>query len=156
MILDLSELLEVGSSRNYLKELEVDHIEFRGKEISIKGPIKIDLDVLKTDASFVLTGELEVSLILKCSRCLKEYAHPIEVEISDEFMIEDIEDLKNVDVFPILVSDIILEIPIKPLHDENCKGLCSFCGQDLNEGECDCEEEIVDPRLAKLKELKEK
>ncbi|MDZ7672230.1 MAG: DUF177 domain-containing protein [Halanaerobiales bacterium] len=156
MILDLSDLLEVGSSRNYLKELDVDHIDFRGKEISIKDPIKIDLDVLKTDASFVLTGELEVSLILQCSRCLKEYAHPIEVEISDELLIEDIEDLKNVDVFSILVSDIILEIPIKPLHDEDCKGLCSICGQDLNEGECDCEEEIVDPRLAKLKEYKEK
>jgi len=156
LILDLSDLLEVGSSRNYLKELDADHIDFRGNEISIKDPIKIDLDVLKTDASFVLTGELEVSLILQCSRCLKEYAHQIEVEISDELLIEDIEDLKNVDVFPILVSDIILEIPIKPLHDENCKGLCSICGQDLNEGECDCEEEIVDPRLAKLKEYKEK
>lgn len=156
MILDLSDLVEVGNSRNYLRELDVDSIDFRGKEISIKDPIKIDLDVLKTDASFVLTGELKVSLMLKCSRCLKEYAHPIEVEISDELFIEDIEDLKNVDVFPILVSDIILEIPIKPLHDENCKGLCSICGQDLNEGECDCEEEIVDPRLAKLKEFKEK
>lgn len=156
MILDLSDLLEVGNSRNYLKQLEVDHINFRGKEIKIKDPIKIDLDVLKTDDSFVLTGELEVSLILECSRCLKEFVHPIEVEVSDELLIEDIEDLKNVDIFPILVSDIILEIPIKPLHDEDCKGLCSFCGQDLNEGECDCEEEIVDPRLAKLKEFKEK
>ncbi|MGM0444880.1 MAG: YceD family protein [Bacillota bacterium] len=156
MILDLSDLLEVGSSLNYLKELKVDHLDFRGKEIPIKDSIKIDLDVLKTDNSFVLTGELKVSLILQCSRCLKEYAHPIEVEISDELLIEDIEDLKNVNVFPILVSGIILEIPIKPLHDESCKGLCSICGQNLNEGECDCEEEIVDPRLAKLKEFKEK
>ncbi len=156
MILDLSDLMEVGSKREYVKELDIDHIDFRNKEIEIEGPLKVNLDVLKAENSFVLTGQIEGNLILECSRCLKEFSYPIEVEISDELFIEDIEDLHNVNVFPILVSDIILEIPIKPLHDEDCKGLCSVCGQDLNEGECDCEEEIVDPRLAKLKDFKQK
>ena len=156
MILDLSDLMEVGSKREYEKELDIDHIDFRHKEIEIEGPLKVNLDVLKAEDSFVLTGQIEGTLILECSRCLKEFPYPIEVEISDELFIEDIEDLHNVNVFPILVSDIILEIPIKPLHDEDCKGLCSVCGQDLNEGECDCEEEIVDPRLAKLKDFKQK
>jgi uncharacterized protein len=78
------------------------------------------------------------------------------VEISDELFIDDIEDLHNVDIFPTLVSDIILEIPIKPLHDEECQGLCPVCGQNLNEGDCDCEVETVDPRLAKLKDFKQK
>src|SRR6056297_795726 len=156
MILDLSDLMEVGSNRSYFKELDIDHIDFRNKKIEVDGPLKISLDVLKAEDSFVLTGKILGALILQCSRCLKEFSYPIEVEISDELFIEDIEDLHNVNVIPILVSDIILEIPIKPLHDENCKGLCSVCGQDLNEGECDCEEEIVDPRLAKLKDFKQK
>lgn len=156
MILDLSDLMEVGSKREYVKELAVDHIDFRNKEIEIDGPLKVNLDVLKAEDSFVLTGEIEGTLILQCSRCLRDFPYPVKVDISDELFIEDIKDLHNVNIFPILVSDIILEIPIKPLHDENCKGLCSICGQDLNEGECDCEEEIVDPRLAKLKEFKQK
>jgi uncharacterized protein len=42
---------------------------------------------------------------------------------------------------------------MKPLCSEDCKGICPQCGQDLNEGECDCEIETVDPRLAKLKEF---
>ncbi len=156
MIIDLSDLMEVGSKREYVKELNVDHIDYRNKEIEIDGPLKVKLQVLKAEQSFVLTGNIKGNLILQCSRCLKEFSYPIEVEISDELFIEELEDLHNVNVFPILVSDIILEIPIKPLHDENCKGLCSVCGQDLNEGECDCEEEIVDPRLAKLKDFKQK
>ncbi len=156
MILDLSDLTEVGSKRSYIKDLQVDHIDFRNKEIEVDGPLKISLDVLKAEDSFVLTGKIVGDLILECSRCLKEFTYPIDVEISDELFIEDIEDLHNVDLFPILVSDIILEIPIKPLHDEDCQGLCPVCGQDLNEGDCDCEVETVDPRLAKLKDFKQK
>ena len=156
MILDLSDLMEVGSNRSYFKELDIDHIDFRNKQIEVDGPFKISLDVLKAEDSFVLTGKILGDLILQCSRCLKEFSYPIEVEISDELFIEDIEDLHNVDIFPVLVSDIILEIPIKPLHDEDCKGLCPVCGQDLNEGDCDCEVENVDPRLEKLKEFKQK
>ena len=156
MILDLSDLTEVGSKRSYIKDLQVDHIDFRNKEIEVDGPLKISLDVLKAGDSFVLTGKIVGDLILECSRCLKEFTYPIDVEISDELFIEDIEDLHNVDLFPILVSDIILEIPIKPLHDEDCQGLCPVCGQDLNEGDCDCEVETVDPRLAKLKDFKQK
>ena len=156
MILDLSDLMEVGSNRSYFKELDIDHIDFRNKQIEVDGPLKISLDVLKAEDSFVLTGKILGDLILQCSRCLKEFSYPIEVEISDELFIEDIEDLHNVDIFPVLVSDIILEIPIKPLHDEDCKGLCPVCGQDLNEGDCDCEVENVDPRLEKLKEFKQK
>jgi uncharacterized protein len=156
MILDLSDLTEVGSKRSYIKDLQVDHIDFRNKEIEVDGPLKISLDVLKAENSFVLTGKIIGDLILECSRCLKEFTYPIDVEISDELFIDDIEDLHNVDIFPTLVSDIILEIPIKPLHDEECQGLCPVCGQNLNEGDCDCEVETVDPRLAKLKDFKQK
>ncbi len=156
MILDLSDLKEVGSQKNYVKEIEVSKIDYRHKEIKLKGPIKVNLDVLKTERSFVLKGDLECTLVLQCSRCLKYFDYMIEVEISDELNIEDIEDLHNINIFPHLVSDIILEIPIKPLHDENCKGLCPICGQNLNEGDCDCEVENIDPRLEKLKEFKQK
>ncbi|MFO7815501.1 MAG: DUF177 domain-containing protein [Halanaerobiales bacterium] len=156
MILDLSDLKEVGSKKKYTAELTVDHIDFRNKEIEIAGPLKIDLDVLKTERSFVLTGKLKGALILQCSRCLKYFEYPIEVEIRDELLIEDIEDLHKINVFPIFESDIILEIPIKPLHDEDCKGLCPICGQDLNEEECYCEKESIDPRLEKLKDFKQK
>lgn len=156
MILDLSDLIEVGMKQEFVKELSVDHIDFRNREIEVKGPLKVRLDVLKAEDSFVLTGEIKGTLILQCSRCLKYFDYPIEVEISDEMLIEDIEDLHRVNMFPVLTSDIILEIPIKPLHDPDCKGLCSKCGQDLNEEECDCEEDTVDPRLAKLEEFKQK
>lgn len=156
MIVDFSDLKEVGSKKQYRTELDADHIDFRNREIEIDGSLKIELDVIKTERAYVLSGELEGTLILQCSRCLKYFKYPINVEISDELLIEDIEDLHNINMFPIFESDIILEIPIKPLHDEDCKGLCPICGQDLNEEECDCEKESIDPRLEKLKDFKQK
>ena len=156
MIVDFSDLKEVGSKKKYTAELDVDHIDFRNRKIEIAGPLTVELDVLKTERSFVLSGELEGVLILQCSRCLKYFEYPIKVEVSDELSNEDIEDLHNINLFPIFERDIILEIPIKPLHDKSCKGLCPICGQDLNEEECDCEKESIDPRLEKLKEFKQK
>ncbi len=41
---------------------------------------------------------------------------------------------------------------MKPLCSK-CKGLCPKCGINLNEDQCDCESEYVDPRFEKLKEL---
>jgi uncharacterized protein len=47
----------------------------------------------------------------------------------------------------------MLSLPIKRLCDEQCKGLCQVCGADLNEGECGCVVEEIDPRLATLRDL---
>ena len=48
----------------------------------------------------------------------------------------------------------LLEMDMKNLCSEDCKGLCSGCGADLNREPCRCKKEI-DPRLAKLAQLLE-
>ncbi len=42
---------------------------------------------------------------------------------------------------------------MKPLCDENCKGICPNCGADLNAGTCRCDKQEIDPRLEVLKKL---
>jgi len=49
----------------------------------------------------------------------------------------------------------MLSVPMKPLCREECKGICSSCGTDLNAGPCECKKQEVDPRLAPLQKLKE-
>jgi uncharacterized protein len=51
-------------------------------------------------------------------------------------------------------EQIILAFPIKALCEDNCKGLCSSCGNDLNEGDCGCNRRPTDNRFAALKNLK--
>lgn len=59
----------------------------------------------------------------------------------------------TLDVDNCVQTDIILNLPVKFLCKEDCKGICPKCGKDLNDGECGCQTEEIDPRLEVLKEL---
>lgn len=59
---------------------------------------------------------------------------------------------------PILIEQLQLNIPMKPLCQDDCKGLCPHCGADLNalpEGRCSCREAETDPRWASLAAIKD-
>ncbi len=151
--LDLSNMDDIGS----VKEVEVDLIfpdlEFRSQKIGIPESLHLDLKIYNTDNSFLIKGNLSGNLILRCSRCLEKFNYPINIDIEKEIEDNDIDNLDNVKIGKILKNNIFLNIPIKPLCDEDCKGLCPECGQNLNEEECDCDTEMVDPRLAKLEKF---
>jgi uncharacterized protein len=60
----------------------------------------------------------------------------------------------EIDLTQLVREQIYLLLPMKPLHSEDCKGLCPNCGTNLNEKTCECRNEWEDPRLAPLKALK--
>jgi uncharacterized protein len=123
-------------------------------------------------------GSLRGHLVVACSRCVG----PAKVAVEEEIFItylpagamprqdevpedeeaaigeDDLElypyDGEVVDLEPLLRDQLVLSVPFAPLCDDACRGLCSVCGTNLNEGECGCEREIADPRLAALKNLK--
>ena len=63
-------------------------------------------------------------------------------------------DGKTIDLDPIIREQVLLALPVSVLCREDCKGLCTVCGEDLNEKDCGCERKVVDVRLAKLKDIK--
>jgi uncharacterized protein len=98
-----------------------------------------------------------------CDRCGKEFrqdktvlyscvlAEEVQNEDNDEIVV-----LENgmVDAEDLARTAFILDMDTKTLCSEDCKGLCSRCGADLNLGPCSCKKE-VDPRLAALAKLLE-
>ena len=60
----------------------------------------------------------------------------------------------RIDLVQLIREQILLAIPMKPLHSEACLGLCATCGANLNETTCECRTEWIDPRLAPLLNLK--
>lgn len=151
LYINLSDLKEIGSKRSVNLDLDFPDLEFVEREIKIKDSIKLDLDIYHTSNSFVVEGKLETELILNCSRCLQEYSSNLELDISEEVLKSEMEDIEELYLDDIIVDNIILALPMKPLCSDQCSGICSQCGQNLNEGECDCEDEKTDPRLAELK-----
>lgn len=61
---------------------------------------------------------------------------------------------EEIDLAEIVREIIVLDIPIRYLCSEDCKGLCTSCGQNLNEKTCSCQIKPLDPRFAALKQFK--
>ena len=106
-----------------------------------------------------LTGEISVDYVTNCTRCLKEIKGSFKGEIKDAYFQKDVDDDSDiysyeghlVDISKPLYDNIILNLPMKPICSEDCKGLCPSCGKDLNTGACDCDNSYVDERLEILK-----
>lgn len=67
---------------------------------------------------------------------------------------EQVFDGKTIDLDPILREQVLLALPISVVCRDECRGLCTVCGQNLNDKECGCERRVLDPRLAALKAIK--
>ena len=63
-------------------------------------------------------------------------------------------DGRTIETDGVLAEQLLLELPMSVLCNESCKGLCSVCGADLNEGDCGCERTPMDPRWAVLRSIK--
>jgi uncharacterized protein len=75
------------------------------------------------------------------------------LEMPDEPGSFTIDEHHILDLREAIRQNALLAIPMKPLCREDCAGLCQKCGQDLNEGQCDCTKPEIDPRWSKLADL---
>jgi uncharacterized protein len=133
--------------------------------------VDVQCQITKASSTIFIKGNLSVLLGICCSRCLEEAELsadgdfyytliPSRPETREEVELEaqelEISYYQGdfIDLTPIICEQIILQIPIKPLCSEECKGLCPQCGTNLNVTSCNCHLEFVDPRLAVLKNIK--
>jgi len=148
---------EVGYSHEIpfdLEKIKLDDLELMG----LVGSITIG----RTPQGLVVQGTFSAETTLECVRCLKEFKYPLQWEITELYAFSKksvsesellVPDDAHLDLAPLIREYAILEIPIKPLHDPDCKGLCIECGQDLNVKDCGHSQEMDDSPFADLKEL---
>jgi uncharacterized protein len=136
---------------------------------------KVDVSCLITNISgtVFIKGAFSGFIDIDCSRCLESTSLPLggdfaytlipakaETREDLELTPEDLEisyyQGDFIDLAPIICEQIILQIPIRALCREECKGLCAHCGTNLNTASCNCHLNIVDDRMAVLKNFKVK
>lgn len=140
--------------------------------VELSGPIAFGLEVRDEGDSVVVEGWLHAIPRLACSRCLdftprivrRDYRlifgtredppDANETELDDVDLDTDDYPSEGLDLRPILVEQVLLDLPMKPLCGDDCLGLCAQCGKNLNHERCDCEAP-VDPRLSALGELRD-
>jgi uncharacterized protein len=132
----------------------------------LAGPIRL----MRTGNDILVQGELHAELTLPCARCLTPVPVPLTVTLDDVFTPtldivtgqaitpeeEDqalwIDEHHLLNLSEVLRQYVLVALPMRPLCRADCRGLCANCGQNLNEGPCDCKPE-PDPRWAKLAAL---
>lgn len=128
-----------------------------------------DIIIYWQPESFLLEGKLLAGTELECSRCLKaikgkkdfsfkdlylrnpDHINEYEEEFSGNiFLAED----GTINLADSLIAALAEYKAEKVLCSEDCKGLCHICGANLNETDCKCNNEDLDPRLEILKNFK--
>ncbi len=117
-------------------------------------------------------GNITTVVSTDCSRCLEPVAKDIDLEFEAVFVdaadeptddeievtVEELDESliadDQIDMSEVVREQLILAMIEKVLCKEDCKGLCPQCGGNRNLIDCKCEENVIDPRWAALKNLK--
>ena len=163
MRLDLREIIFVpGASIPFSCELETERLDFPSVKAYRAAP-RAEGRVYNEAGVLHLEGELTAEMTCVCDRCGAEFdstkVTPLDAVIVGEeneeypeyFVLEG----NEIDLDEILSTCLILDMETKFLCSEDCKGLCSRCGRNLNLGPCGCRKE-PDPRFAVLEQLLDK
>lgn len=164
MNIDLSKFQEKTTPSIHVEgKLDKNSLDINGREISFLEAISYEGNIYKVDEDKVLHIDIDYIYIEACGRCLKSFTVKDSTVLSGKLIEETDEAISNDDeeiifykdgklnLSDTIISTIILTLPMKPLCESECKGLCSKCGVDHNKEECECIIENVDPRFEKLK-----
>lgn len=174
MLINLSELFSVeGKAKTYTVPLETEqfHIAESSYEIVEKEPVSLRI-INQGNKVLSVEGKVSLSLMIPCDRCLEPVRLPFQLEIDQELDMNQTEEERladldeqfyvsgyNLDVDQLVGNELTLNLPMKILCGEACKGICNRCGTNLNRGTCDCAQRPLDPRMSVIqdifKELKE-
>ena len=122
----------------------------------------IQQDVPVEMEDFVLGGEhfpiLRKSPLSITVEYVEERKLQIMVDFARKVSLDDQEETNYIDGYTLDVdqlvrNEILIGWPTKILCGEDCKGICSVCGQNLNEGTCDCEDTSLDPRMSVIRDV---
>jgi uncharacterized protein len=156
----------IGNVREY-EVSDVADILGTGISVLVEGKVKLT----RTNRGILVNGTMHTKVPTECSRCLKTFDFPLSFNIEEEYFpvidvnsgvfveIPDepgsftIDEHHILDLSEAIRQNALLTIPMKPLCRDDCAGLCTNCGKDLNEGQCECGKEAVDQRWSKLVKL---
>ena len=149
-----------------LDEIKDGKTEFTGKESAsilemgneknfrFKGPIGYNLTVYAATDQLVVKGDLSIDMSCRCIKCLDFFSLKVR-EQSFKCVRKLTDELEFVDLTDDIRQAILLAFPSYPICSPDCKGLCPYCGINLNKEHCFCKPP-ADTRWKELDNLKVK
>ena len=118
------------------EEIDAEELDLDIGVMSFPEAIQVKAEAWKTGENLTVQAHIEGERQFTCSLCLEEFNNLFEKDITLHY---DIKGLDSVTLDPDIREEIILDHPIRILCRPDCRGLCAFCGTNLNEGSCDCQ-----------------
>ena len=139
----------------------VEEIDLESEGIRFAGSITVKLNLFKQDDKVYIKAKSSVPIESECAKCLSPVHRILEISSENQYrplpktsryLLDDIGiryySEEYIDLSEDLRESFLLEIPTRVLCSEKCEGLCPQCGQNLNEGKCDCRLEPEGPQAS--------
>jgi uncharacterized protein len=167
MLIDIERLPKEGLSLS--KDFEFLNEDLVEESAVFLRPAHADLVVKRAGDEIQIKGRLTAMLSFVCSRCLSPYQFPVDSAFDLVFLPEELEDAKDeledddidrafyyggsIDIAEVVLEQLNLTFPVKPLCSPACEGLCAVCGQIRHSGQCGCQVKEPEARTERIKSL---
>jgi uncharacterized protein len=172
MKIALEQIRETPRALSYVEEVAaLNEALARGAgDFRLPDGLAVELSYHRAGLDVFIEGTVQGTVHGTCARCLAEYPFGLEAPVaivltpaaaetphSGALREEDIGLAyytgDEIDLTPLVHEQMLLALPTRPLCTEQCRGLCSRCGANLNAGPCGCPVSVTGGRLAALQTL---
>lgn len=168
LVVELDErLANPGDSLPLKGHIALGGYSVGGRDFTLPNGMDYDLILTNAGEGILVTGLLRAHVEGLCDRCLDKATFEIASEVNEYFLFEapqedpqeedegDEEDVdyalvsddKTIDLTDALSAALVIDTPFVVLCKPDCKGLCPYCGHNLNEGDCGCATKYAEGRL---------
>jgi uncharacterized protein len=171
------DVIDEQGPQTYRGTYDLSSAELLREEVQGSGTVKVEATVRTGDieAEYIADGTAQFTADLECSRCVEPFpfantsafhvrfrprpqvsqeGEEIEITNKEELDVEFYSE-RTIPLRDLALEQVQLTIPMKPLCDDSCLGLCLTCGANRSREECSCETSITDERWGALKGLRE-
>lgn len=171
MVIDIDKIPKEGL--NVSRDFEFLNVDLVEESAVFLDPTHADAVVRRVGEEIWIKGRLTARLSFVCSRCLTPFEFPVDVSFDLIYLPEELDLMKEeledddmgrifyhdnqIDLREVILEQLNLTFPLKPLCSEDCEGICPVCGQVRHGGNCGCQVKEKNLQLKKLKNfLREK
>lgn len=168
MLINLTELFSIdGKENTYTCDIDMEFLHTNEDDYPIvsKEPVTLRIRNLG-DRKLLAQGKTKITLQIPCARCLEPVDCPFVIELDEELDLSKTEEERaeefdeqpyvngyNLDVDRLLSNELLLNLPMKVVCREDCKGICNRCGANLNHTKCSCDTSSPDPRMSVIQDI---
>jgi len=152
MLIDIDRLPKEGLHLS--KDFDFLGVDLVEENVVFLEPAHADVFVRRVGDDVFVQGEITAKLSFVCSRCLTPFEFPVASRFDLVYLPEDLDDLadeldeedldrmyyrdRKLDVRAVILEQLNLTFPAKPLCSQTCEGICAVCGEVIKDGKCSC------------------